>query len=70
VMLPDEVKQCLAGMTRRYMDRIVDGIRNETIDVECIEVVWEGCEALLRTTANHEESAWRLAGLNGPWLWN
>jgi hypothetical protein len=66
-MVTDEIRQCLAGMTLYYMEQIVDGIWNETIDVEIIDRVWDACEDLLRTPPDDEDRGSWLYRLERPW---
>jgi hypothetical protein len=54
-MVTDEIRQSLIAMTREYMNRIIDGIVTETIDVEIIDRVFDACEDLLRTPPNDDD---------------
>jgi hypothetical protein len=66
-MVTDEIRQCLAGMTMHYLEQIVDGIWNETIDVERIDRVWDACEDLLRTPPDDDDRGSWLYRLERPW---
>jgi hypothetical protein len=66
-MVTDEIRQCLAGVTITYMEQIIDGIWNETIDVEIIDRVWDACEDLLRTPPDDDDRGSWLYRLERPW---
>ena len=66
-MVADEIRQCLVVMTRHYMEQVIDGIRNDTIDVEIIDRVWDACEDLLRTPPNDDDRGSWLYRLERPW---
>jgi hypothetical protein len=66
-MVSDEIRQSLIAMTRNYMEQIIDGIRNDTIDVEIIDRVWDACEDVLRTPPNDDDRGSWLYRLERPW---
>jgi hypothetical protein len=66
-MVNDEIRQCLVSWTRRYMEQIINGIRNDNIDVEIIDRVWDACEDLLRTPPNDDDRGSWLYRLERPW---
>jgi hypothetical protein len=66
-MVTDEIRHCLAVVTINYMEQIVDGIWNETIDVEVIDRVWDACEDLLRTPPDDDDRGSWLYRLERPW---
>ena len=66
-METDEIRECLVAMTRDYMERIIEGIRKETIDAKSIDHVWDACEDLLRTPPNDDDRGSWLCRLERPW---
>ena len=66
-MVTDEIRQSLIAVTRTYMEQIIDGIREDTIDVEIIDRVWEACEDLLSTPPNDDDRGSWLYRLERPW---
>jgi hypothetical protein len=66
-MVTDEIRRCLEAMTRNYMEQIIEGIWNETIDVEIIDRVWDACEDLLRTPPDDDDRGSWLYRLERPW---
>jgi hypothetical protein len=50
-----------------YLEQIVNGIWNETIDVERIDRVWDACEDLLRTPPDDDDRGSWLYRLDRPW---
>ena len=68
-MVTDEIRQSLIAIPRHYMDKIIYGIRQETIDVEVIDRVFDACEDLLRTPPNddHEGLGCIASNVRGQW---
>ncbi len=66
-MVTDEIRQSLIAVTRTYMEQIIDGIREDTIEVEIIDRFWEACEDLLGTPPNDDDHGYWLYRLERPW---
>ncbi len=66
-MISGDMRQALAGITRSYMEQVIEGIMNDTVDVEIIDRVWEACEDLLRTPPTDDDQGSWLYRLETPW---